>query len=244
MAAPIVFEGYLAVKALLKGKRRIIRKIMIRQGMQKKKFQYIIDYAREQNVRVSVVSEETLQVHTQSNSHGGIIAIAGERESVLWDDYSKTLSSNSWVAMLDGIEDPYNYAHSLRCLYAAGCACSITRPRTWEHAEHIIARSSGGAGELLDSAESAKIQDAVAIARARGMKIVCASGDASESLYDVDLTGDLFWLIGGERRGITRSIIDSADMAVHIPYARTWNVALPTSSAVSIIAFETARQRS
>ena len=48
----------------------------------------------------------------------------------------------------------------------------------------------------------------------------------------------------GERRGLTRSLLQRADMQLRIPYGREFAGSLGTISAAAIIAFEVMRQRS
>ena len=50
-------------------------------------------------------------------------------------------------------------------------------------------------------------------------------------------------LIGGETRGITRSIVRAADLRVSIPYGRPFAHALGTATAAAALAFEVLRQR-
>jgi 23S rRNA (guanosine2251-2'-O)-methyltransferase len=67
--------------------------------------------------------------------------------------------------------------------------------------------------------------------------------DAAEPLADADLTGGVFLLIGGERRGVTRSFIEQADQRIRIAYGRTGAPELGASTSAAIIAFEALRQR-
>lgn len=63
------------------------------------------------------------------------------------------------------------------------------------------------------------------------------------SIYEADLSGPLFLVIGGERRGITRSFLDQADLLLEIPYAQPFDQSLGTTAATAVLAFEVMRQR-
>ncbi|MBQ7646425.1 MAG: RNA methyltransferase, partial [Clostridia bacterium] len=52
----------------------------------------------------------------------------------------------------------------------------------------------------------------------------------------------LLLVIGGEKRGITRSVLDQSDAIVRIEYGREFDQSLSASSASSILAFEVFRQ--
>ena len=48
--------------------------------------------------------------------------------------------------------------------------------------------------------------------------------------------------MGGEKRGISRSILDQADQIVRIDYGRAFNGSLSAASAATVIAFEVLHQ--
>jgi len=145
--------------------------------------------------------------------------------------------------MLDGVEDPFNYAQAVRALYAAGVDGLVVR-RNWETAVGIVTRSSAGATELLPTAQAASAEEAAAVFRAAGMRVACAvTTPTATELADADLSGPMFVLIGGERRGVTRSLVELADLLVRIGYGRETAPPLGTAAAAAIVAFEALRQR-
>ena len=60
---------------------------------------------------------------------------------------------------------------------------------------------------------------------------------------EADLRGGLFLLIGGERRGVTRSFVEQADQLIRIGYGRAQAPALGAAASAAIIGFEALRQR-
>jgi 23S rRNA (guanosine2251-2'-O)-methyltransferase len=77
-----------------------------------------------------------------------------------------------------------------------------------------------------------------------GMRVACAvAEETAESLAEADLTGSLFLLIGGERRGVTRSFIEQADQRIRISYGRERAPELGAATSAAIIGFEALRQR-
>ena len=49
-----------------------------------------------------------------------------------------------FIAMLDGIEDPFNFGYAIRALYAAGVDGIVVRPRNWTTASSVVARVKCG----------------------------------------------------------------------------------------------------
>jgi 23S rRNA (guanosine2251-2'-O)-methyltransferase len=147
------------------------------------------------------------------------------------------------VVMLDGVEDPYNFGQAVRALYAAGADAVVLR-RAWETALATVTRASAGASELLPTGIAESAESAAEICRRAGLRVACAVNrpEASE-LHEADLTGGLFVLIGGERRGVTRSFVDEADLQLRIGYGRERAPELGAAASAAIIGFEALRQR-
>ncbi|MBX7252488.1 MAG: hypothetical protein K1X50_10925, partial [Candidatus Promineofilum sp.] len=62
-------------------------------------------------------------------------------------------------------------------------------------------------------------------------------------MAETDLTGPLLLVIGGEKRGVTRSFRHAADLRVRIAYGRPFAYSLGTAGAATALAFEILRQR-
>ena len=178
---------------------------------------------------------------TSGDSHGGIIAICSKR--TFSGDIVNKLTSGSFYALIDGIEDPYNFGYSIRSLYAAGVDGIILPPRNWLEFSGIIARSSAGTSELANI-YVCDTYEAVKEFKKKGFRVVCASIRDSVSIYDYDFTAPVLLVVGGEKRGISRKILDISDANVRIDYSREFMGSLPSASAISVIAFEIARQKS
>jgi 23S rRNA (guanosine2251-2'-O)-methyltransferase len=78
----------------------------------------------------------------------------------------------------------------------------------------------------------------------RGLAIVAAAAERDAvSLWDADFSRPLLLVVGGERRGISKELLERADVVVRIPYGRDFRQSLGTTSAAAVLAFEVLRQR-
>lgn len=239
---PMVVEGHVSVEAVLEAGLRPVQRIWsTRPG--DRRFGRLRALARERGVLIDSVAAETIDELSLGRTHGGIIGLVGARRAVSLAAMLGEVGERPLVVMLDGIEDPFNFGQAVRALYAAGADALVVR-RSWETALTTVTRASAGASELLPTATAASAEDAAAVCRRRGMRVACAvsSGDAVE-LSSADLSGGLFVLIGGERRGVTRSFVDQADLRLRIGYGRPRAPALGAAISAAIIAFEALRQR-
>ncbi len=243
-----IFEGMTSISAVIRS---------ISAGISDRKLVailYLNEYATKLDREIRFLQSQSLIMHfdiisaepdainelASGNSHGGIIAICTKRS--FSSNVELTFSDNSFYALIDGIEDPYNFAYSIRSLYAAGVDGVILPQRNWMEFSGTVAKSSAGTSELInmyvcDTFNTVKkFKDA-------GFKIVCASIRDSVSLYDCDFRTPVLLIAGGEKRGISRKLLDMSDINVRINYGRDFMGSLPSASAISIIAFEIANRK-
>jgi 23S rRNA (guanosine2251-2'-O)-methyltransferase len=80
--------------------------------------------------------------------------------------------------------------------------------------------------------------------RKLGLQIAATSNQQAISLYEANLTAPLFLLLGGEKRGVTRSFLAQADLILQIPYQQSnFQQSLGVVASAAIVAFEVMRQR-
>lgn len=175
------------------------------------------------------------------NTHGGVIAEASERTLPPVDQ--KGIKENGFYVMIEGIEDPYNFGYAIRSLYASGADGIILGKRNWMSAAGVVCRASAGASELIDVFSSDSFENAANLFKCVGYKVVCADITDSVPIYEADLSYPILLVIGGERRGISRSMLEKADSVVRIDYGRPFDASLSAASAATVAGFEVLRQR-
>src|ERR671914_534887 len=237
-----VLEGVIAVRAALHGNSRELHRILIRADNDDRPVVQLEQRARASGVTVQRVGADEIDSVASGTTHGGVAALAGPRRFALLDELGAEATA-PFLALLDGIEDPFNFGYALRSLYAAGAHGAILAPRNWMSAAGTVGRASAGASELLPLAVVEPLE-AVQRCSARGLAVVCAAAERdARTVHDADLRGPLLLVIGGERRGISRSVLSRADVVVQIPYGRDFRASLGTTSAAAVLAFEVLRQR-
>ncbi len=245
-----VFEGMTSIRAIIKSidngiSDRHIEKILY-DDSKIKKISKEIGYFKAVSSKYGFELEATTAKHleevTLGTSHGGIIALTGKR--TIPDLNGETsLPERGFFAMIQGIEDPYNFGYSLRSLYATGADGIILPKRNWMSAAGVVCRSSAGASELFDIYE-AEAEDAVKIFKEKGYTVVCADENTDNILGKVALPLPILLIVGGEKRGISRNILNAADILVKINYSREFRASLSAASATTMFAYEIMRQNS
>ena len=243
-----VFEGMVSVRTLIENRSRYvaglskndraIQKVYYeaaRADSNRAEFLWLTHRAEEQGFILEKTDAAFIQSITVGSQHGGVVALADNRTIPRINEAE--LSSNGFYVMLEGIEDPYNFGYALRSLYASGVDGVILTPRNWMTAAGVVCRASAGASELLPLYTSTP-DEAVSVMKNAGYRIVCADLRESVSLFDADLSYPIFLIIGGEKRGISRSVLSHADLRVHIDYAREFSASLSAASAATIAGYE------
>ena len=236
-------EGRISVQAATQGNNRQVERIYFRARKRDRSLRHLREIAQSAGIPISEVGEEFFEANAGGQSHGGVLARVGPRRfaeiiTLVEGEYPP------FIVMLDGIEDPFNFGQAVRALYASGITGLVVRPRNWLSATAVVTRSSAGASELMPTAIAESALQAAEFFRNAGQVIACTARESAVSIHYADLTGPMFLLIGGEKRGITRSFLEQTDMRLGIPYGRSFDRSLGAAASTAVIAFEVLRQRS
>lgn len=248
----LIFEGMTSIRAVIaamesgESDRRIVR-VYVAESRAKarvKELSYIKAMSYKYNFPILNVPDIEVDALAIGNNHGGLLLEATTRTiTPLTAEAVQSIPENErYFVMLEGIEDPYNFGYALRSLYASGVSAVILSPRNWMSAAGIVCRASAGASEAVRTYIAESASDCALLMKQMGVKIVCADMKNSVSIYDADLTKPIFLAVGGEKRGLSRELLDLADTVVRLEYGRDFPAALSAASAASIAGFEVLRQ--
>lgn len=249
-----IFEGMTSIRAVLKSiesadpdyDRKIIS---VYYDESKKKaraseLSYIKAMSYKYGFEVAALPSVQIDEMALGNTHGGLLMKTTARTipelSPIAID-SRIPKDKRFFVMLEGIEDPYNFGYALRSLYAAGVSAVILTKRNWMTAAGVVCRASAGASELVPMYQAE--QDlCISTMHDLGVRIICADMKNSVSIYEANLAFPLFLAIGGEKRGLSRELLDAADEIVRLEYGRDFPAALSAASAATIAGFEVMRR--
>lgn len=243
-----IFEGMTAISSIISSiennfsKRKIIR-VLYNQDKKKSKYnelKFLEIKSRELCFDLVGVPHSVIDELANGKTHGGIIAICSKVNIPILNS-NEQIFDNGFYIILDGIEDPFNFAYAIRSIYAAGADGIIVPTYRFKDAQGLICKGSAGTSELIDIFEC-DICAAIDIFKSKGYKVASAGIRNSVSLYDADLKKPLLLVIGGEKRGISSEVLDKSDMVVRVDYGKTFKGSLTASSAATVLAFEVYRQ--
>lgn len=242
MTEQAILEGHISIEAALKSGNRSLSALYVREGKHDSAVRAIVRLAQGAHVPVHRATAAQLDQLAMGGTHGGLVAVAGPRRYATLGDLLPQ-SHPAFIVMIDGVEDPYNFGYAIRALYAVGTDGLVVRPRNWLSAAGTVARASAGASEWMPTAVAETAEEAASFFRQHGLTVACTAKENAVPIDEVDLAGPLFLLIGGEKRGITRSFLDQADLTLQIPYGRSFRQSLGATSAAAMLGYEIMRQR-
>ena len=175
---------------------------------------------------------------TTGNTHGGILAECTPRTIPALT--AEAVKPDGFYVMIEGIEDPYNFGYAIRSLYACGADGIVLSPRNWMSAAGVVCRSSAGASELFPLFECDPVESS-AVFRQLGYKVLCAGIRDSVSSFECDMRKPVYLIVGGEKRGISSALLDTADQIVRIDYGREFQGSLSAASAATVLGYEVMR---
>ena len=159
--SPQTLEGWVSIRACLVSGSREIFEILLQRG-KSSRLAALEKRAKEKRVPLRYVSAEELERFTSGSTHGGAVAIVGPRRFVGLEGLGKGPQA-AFLAMLDGVEDPYNFGQAVRALHAAGAHGLVVRERNWTTAAATVARASAGASEFLPMAVAGSDEELVTL---------------------------------------------------------------------------------
>ena len=240
-----ILEGMTSISALLNSEAendRRIERVLIDASKRRSKaaeIGFLVAKSHELGFAIEFVDADVIDQATIGSSHGGIIAFCSDR--TLPSLSGEKIVPNGFYVFLEGVEDPYNFGYTLRSLYAAGVSGVVLPPRNWMTAAGVVARASAGTSELIPM-YTAETDNVIPTFKSKGYTVLCAGIRDSVSIFDEQFLYPVLLVIGGEKRGISRHILDQADKIVRIDYGRSFRGSLSAASAATVLAFEIFRQ--
>ena len=247
MSTPKVLFGFHAVGVRLKTAPQSIIEIYYEPTRRDARMRQFLERAREAGTRL--IEADGLRLAKLAGSHGHQ-GVAARVESVaqvrsldeLLDDLQEQGVKNPLLLVLDGVTDPHNLGACLRVADGAG-AHAVIAPK--DHAAGInatVAKVASGAAETMPYFMVTNLARTLNELKERNIWVIGTSGDASKTLYQVDLKGPVALVLGAEGPGMRQLTRKTCDELVGIPMQGAVE-SLNVSVASAVCLYEALRQR-
>ena len=232
----MLVEGAISVKACIKNNKRIVNHIYIDQNKKTKDFNYIRLIAKENNILVDEIDREDFSSLNVKKTFGGIVADVTNRKSDSFD--------NGDIFYLDGIEDPFNLGYIIRTLYAFGIKNILLPLKDYSSMEAQIIKSSAGAYEMANVCFVEDIYEFIKNLKKDNYHIYSlVRSEISKDIFKEKFEDKCLFMIGGEKRGISKKLEELSDNNLFIPYGSDFRNSLNAYSACDVISTLLYKQR-
>ena len=171
----LLLEGFLAVEAAIEAGWRNVHELVLAEDKRyDRRLSRLRLKAEAAGIAVSTLPREAINDMATGDTHSGIIARVGARQFCAPRDLLPS-DDVPFIVMLDGIEDPYNFAGAIRALYAAGVDGVVLRQRNWTSASAIVGRASAGTIERIPLAIAESAEAAADFFRGQGLTIAATA---------------------------------------------------------------------
>jgi len=225
--------------------RRPVQSVLIARGRHGDRLEEIVRLARRNGV--SVRFEERLQVDraAATRDHQGVVALLAAEASISLEELlagKVAAAASGLLVLLDGVEDPQNLGAIMRTALAAGAGGVVIPERRSAGLTDAASRASAGASAHLHLARVTNLARAMEAIKEAGYWLVGLDERAEQRHTDIDLSGPIALVLGGEGKGLHQLVKENCDFVVSIPTSgpvRSLNV----SVAAGVVLFEAVRQR-
>ncbi len=238
--------GLNPVRELLRAGAEGLSELWLAEGGERQRaFAELARLGREAGAMVRLAPRGRLDRIAGTPRHQGVVAVVADYRYRQPEDLLEAARARGEAPLLvalDGIEDPQNLGAIVRSAHALGAHGAIIPRDRAASVTPAAAKASAGAVEHCPVARVVNLARAVESLREAGLWAVAAAPDGERSLEEVDLSGPLLLVVGGEGEGIRPLVRRSCDQAARIPMAGRVG-SLNASAAAAVCLYEAARQR-
>jgi 23S rRNA (guanosine2251-2'-O)-methyltransferase len=244
MAASRYLIGFHAVAARLRQRAESIQAIYMTAARQDRRAREIVELAQSLGIDVHSVDDTRLAQLAAGEIHQGVVAqVRGEllRQSI--EEILDALTTAPLLLLLDGVTDPHNLGACLRSADAFGVDAVIIPKDRAVGVNPTVAKVASGAVETVPVIAVTNLARTMRDLKQRGVWLVAAEAEGTESLFEADLSGPIAWVLGGEGGGLRRLTRELCDRSVSIPLMGSV-ASLNVSVAAGICLYATRQWRS
>ena len=236
-------EGKNPVWEALKAERPI-EKLFVAKTIQQESVRGILGAARVRKVKIEFVPKERLDQLSTTGRHQGLIAVCAAHGYADLDTVLDAVQAEGrvpFIVLLDEVQDPHNLGAIIRTAECSGAQAVVITQHNSAGLTPAAGRASAGAVEHVPVCRVVNLVAAIERLKERGVWIIGADMDGSLA-YEIDMTGPIAIVVGGEDRGVRRLVLEKCDHVTRLPMLGKLN-SLNASVAAGVLMYEAVRQR-
>ena len=243
MSSPRVLFGFHAITVRMKTAPKSVIELHVEANRRDARMRSFVDRARDAGIKIIETDGERLDKMAGTSRHQGVVArVEHVAMPHSLDEVVESIEGPPLLLVLDGVTDPHNLGACLRVADGAG-AHAVVAPK--DHAVGVnatVAKVASGAAETVPYIMVTNLARTLGELKDFDIRIIGTSDDAEHTLYDLDLTGPVAFVLGSEGDGMRQLTRKTCDQLVRIPMAGAVE-SLNVSVAAGVCLYEALRQR-
>ena len=243
MSSQRVLFGFHAITVRMKTAPKSVIELHVEANRRDARMRSFVDRARDAGIKIVETDGDRLDKMAGTSRHQGVVArveVVAMPHSL--DEVIEAVEGPPLLLVLDGVTDPHNLGACLRVADGAG-AHAVVAPK--DHAVGVnatVAKVASGAAETVPYIMVTNLARTLGELKDFDIRVIGTSDDAELTLYDIDLTGPIAFVLGSEGDGMRQLTRKTCDQLVRIPMAGAVE-SLNVSVAAGVCLFEALRQR-
>ncbi len=242
MTDTVFIGGFHAVIAALEDATTKPAEVLLAQHRQDERSRRVAALARAAGVRLRMVPKAELDLAAPELRHQGVLAAMPAQSFSGEDALDLPATADRLILVLDGVQDPHNLGACLRTAEAAGVHAVIIPKDRAAGLTPVARKAAAGAAERVPVIAVTNLARSLQRLRDLGYWVTGLAGEATDSLFDADLSGPRVLVLGAEGEGLRRLTKEHCHQLVRIPMAGKAE-SLNVSVAAAVCLYESVRQR-
>lgn len=205
----------------IRAQRRIIHRLWVQKGADKKLLRPILNAAHQYSVQVQTADKQKLGHLAQDGGHQGVVLEVG---SYPYSDVDRMLAlaqergERPFLLILDLLHGPQNIGSLLRTAEIVGVHGVIMQDRRAPEITPAVVQYAAGATEHLHIAQVTNLVSTIKQLQAHDIWIVGMDlAEDAQPLAEVDLNMAVGIVVGHEGQGMRRLVRESCDIRLMLP---------------------------
>jgi 23S rRNA (guanosine2251-2'-O)-methyltransferase len=222
-------------------KRGGVIRLMVATGSERgNRVQEILELAIKKEVEVEFVGRAHLNSISQTRRHQGVIAISEIPGYASLKTILERTKGEVCVVILDRVQDPQNLGSILRTSDAAGVDAVVVPRKESVGLTPTVLRVSMGGGISVPVVRE-NLYPSVKLLKDEGVRLVGVDPLGTMNYWDADLTGAIAFVLGGEERGVSPTLLRKCNFMIRIPMTGSIK-SLNVGVSASLVLYERLRQ--
>ncbi|MFK8026906.1 MAG: 23S rRNA (guanosine(2251)-2'-O)-methyltransferase RlmB [Gammaproteobacteria bacterium] len=245
MSKKEILPGIHTVASLLRWQPQRAQSIWLELNKRNQRIEELIAHANKLGIPIQQVQRSKLDQLCEGTQHQGIAASCTPTPLIDEHDLVTQIAEASTpplILILDEVSDPHNFGACLRTADAAGVDAVVVPQRNSAPLSPIVHKIASGATLRLNITKTSNLARFIDAIKKSGVWVYGAAGEASDTIYQSNLSQASAIVMGAEGQGLRRLTQERCDQLYSLPMLGGVE-SLNVSVATGIFLYEAVRQR-